>query len=168
MRRLSERYFSSLLVLSALTLGVAPGAAAQESHVHADEVAEAAPVAVRTVRWSDPAAWPDGKVPGEGDAVTIARGTEVVLDVDPPALSGLTVDGKLRFAEDRDVNLTTEWIYLRGGQLQIGSEDKPYTRQATITLTDKLPGEDINPMGDRGIMLMRGTLSLHGEREHTW
>src|SRR5690606_5863953 len=48
------------------------------------------------------------------------------------------------------------------------SEAQPYTRKATITLTDKVPGEDINTMGDRGIMLMRGTLSLHGEREHTW
>src|SRR5690606_25451552 len=32
----------------------------------------------------------------------------------------------------------------------------------------KAPGEDINTTGDRGIMLMRGTLSLHGDREHTW
>src|SRR5690606_28058639 len=166
--RLPARLLLVSLLCPASVLGVAPGAAAQESHAHADEAAEAAPAAVRTVRWSDPAAWPDGKVPGEGDAVTIARGTEVVLDVDPPALRSLTVDGKLRFAEDRDINLTTEWIYLRGGELQIGTEDQPYTRQATITLTDKVPGEDINTMGDRGIMLMRGTLSLHGEREHTW
>src|SRR5690606_35033750 len=42
------------------------------------------------------------------------------------------------------------------------------SRQATITLTDKVPGEDLNTMGDRGIMLMGGTLNLHGDREHTW
>src|SRR5690606_30962878 len=29
-------------------------------------------------------------------------------------------------------------------------------------------GEDLNTMGDRGIMLMSGTLNLHGDREHTW
>src|SRR5690606_26114266 len=156
--RLPARLLLVSLLCPASLLGVAPGAAAQESHAHADEGVEAAPVAVKTVRWSDPSAWPDGKVPGEGDAVTIARGTEVVRDVDPPALRSLTVDGKLRFAEDRDISLETEWIYLRGGELQIGSEDKPYTRQATITLPDKVPGEDINTMGDRGIMLMRGTL----------
>src|SRR5690606_22911023 len=44
----------------------------------------------------------------------------------------------------------------------------PHTRKATITLTDNVPGEDINTMGDRGIMLMGGKLSLHGDREHTW
>ena len=122
----------------------------------------------RTARWSDPAAWPDGKVPGEGDAVTIARDMDVVLDVDPPALRSLTIDGKLSFSDDRDIGLETEWIYLRGGELQIGSEARPYTHNATITLTDNVPDEDINTMGDRGIMLMGGTLNLHGDREHTW
>ena len=92
----------------------------------------------------------------------------VVLDVDSPALRSLTIDGKLSFSDDRDIGLETEWIYLRGGELEIGSEADPYTRKATITLTDKVPGEDVNTMGDRGIVLMGGTLSLHGDREHTW
>ena len=157
----------ALLLPAALLFG--PGTViAQEHDDHAVAPDDAAPVAMRTVRWSDPAAWPGGKVPGEGDAVTIARDLEVVLDVAPPALRSLTVDGKLRFADDRDLELSTEWIYLRGGELAIGSADKPYTRQASITLTDKFPGEDINTMGDRGIMLMGGTLNLHGDRTHTW
>ena len=168
MRMRPGRYHSSLLLPAVLMLGAGTGVAAQESHAHADAAAETSPSAVRTVRWSDPAAWPKGKVPGEGDAVTIARDMEVVLDVDPPALRSLTVDGKLSFSNERDIDLETEWIYVRGGELHIGSETDPYTRKATITLTDTVPGEDVNTMGDRGIMLMRGTLSLHGEREHTW
>src|SRR5690606_21828994 len=165
--RLSWLYSGFLSMPLLLATG---GVAAAQDHAHFDPAAAdaAAPVAVKTVRWSDPAAWPGGKVPAAGDAVTIARNMDVVLDVDPPALRSLTVDGKLRFANDRDVNLETEWIYLRGGELHIGSEAQPYTRKATITLTDNHPGEDINTMGDRGIMLMRGKLSLHGDREHTW
>ena len=162
---------SSLLPVSLLSLG--SGVAAQENHghAHADAAADAAaraPSTVKTVRWSDPAAWPDGKVPGKGDEVTIAQDTEVILDVDAPALRSLTVDGKLTFSDDRDIALESEWIYLRGGELQIGSEDRPHTRKATITLTDTVPGENINTMGDRGIMLMRGTLQLHGDRENAW
>src|SRR5687768_5887903 len=160
MRKQSNPFLFASLIPVTLLLGAGATASAQDSHAHADAAAEPSPVAMRTVRWSDPAAWPDGKVPGEGDAVTIARDLEVVLDVDPPALRSLTVDGKLRFADDRDLELQTEWIYLRGGELQIGSADKPYTRQASITLTDTVPGEDINTMGDRGIMLMGGKLSL--------
>ncbi|MEI9889803.1 MAG: G8 domain-containing protein [Caulobacteraceae bacterium] len=85
-----------------------------------------------------------------------------------PALRSLTVNGKLSFSNDKDLELTTEWIYLPGGELDIGSEAKPHTRKATITLTDTVKDENINTMGDRGIMLLNGTLSLHGDRSNSW
>src|SRR5690606_13854482 len=165
--RLSLHLFASLIPATVL-LGTGTSVAAQEAHAHADGAPAVAPASIRTMRWSDPAAWPDRKVPGAGDAVTIPRDLDLVLDVAPPALRSLTVDGELRFSNDRDIELKTDWIYLRGGELHIGSEGKPHTRKATITLTDTVPGEDINTMGDRGIMLMGGALSLHGDREHTW
>jgi len=163
----SIRLLASLLSVTCM-LGAWSSVAAQESHGHADGEAHAPASSLKKVRWSDPAAWPDRKVPREGDEVTIARDKEVVLDVAPPTLRSLTIDGKLTFSNDRDLELKTDWIYLRGGELQIGTEASPHTRKATITLTDKVPGEDINTMGDRGILLMRGTLSLHGDRENTW
>src|SRR4030095_16303127 len=117
--------------------------------------------------WSSPANWPDRKVPVKGDAVTIAKDMNVVLDVSPPELRSLTIEGKLSFANNRDLELTTEWIMLHG-ELEIGSETSPHTRNATITLTNNVPGEDVMAMGDRGIMLMGGTLSLHGNRKDSW
>ncbi len=129
--------------------------------------------AVSQTRWSDPATWPDGKVPAAGDKVTIARGKSVLLDVSPPALNGLTVDGKLSFADNADLELTTEWIMLHG-ELEIGTEARPHTRKATITFTNNVKDEDISGTGgttdrvDRGIMLMGGTLNLHGDRTNTW
>jgi len=118
-------------------------------------------------RWSDPATWPSGHVPAEGEAVTIDSGKEVVLDVSPPTLRSLTINGKLSFSNDKDIELTTDWIMLHG-ELQIGSEATPHTRKATITLVDNVPDENINTMGDRGIMIMGGTLNLHGDRTNTW
>jgi len=124
--------------------------------------------AVAATKWSDPASWPNRKVPAAGDKVTIGRDKDVVLDVSPPALGGLSIDGKLSFADDADLELTTEWIMLHG-ELAIGTEAKPYTRKATITLTDNVKGEDVMAgMGDRGIMLSGGTLNLHGDRKNTW
>ncbi|MGH9241516.1 MAG: G8 domain-containing protein, partial [Vicinamibacterales bacterium] len=82
--------------------------------------------AARPTNWSDRATWPNGKVPVAGDKVTIAAGKAVVLDVSPPALGGLTVDGKLSFANNRDLELTTEWIMLHG-ELEIGTEKAPHT-----------------------------------------
>ncbi len=92
----------------------------------------------------------------------------MILDVSPPALGGLSIDGKLTFSNDADLELTTEWIMLHG-ELAIGSEASPHTRNATITLTDNVPNEDVMAgMGDRGIMISGGTLNLHGDRTNTW
>src|SRR5580700_5691016 len=130
------------------------------------------PVAKAT-KWSDPATWPNRKVPVAGDKVTIDAGKEVVLDVSPMPLHGLTINGKLSFANNKDVELTTEWIMLHG-ELEIGTEKAPHTRKATITFTDNVKGEDISGVGgttdrvDRGILLMGGTLNLHGDRTNSW
>jgi hypothetical protein len=118
--------------------------------------------------WSDPATWPNAKVPVAGDKVIIARDKDVVLDVSPPALGGLSIDGRLSFSNDVDLELTTEWIMLHG-ELAIGSEASPHTRNATITFTDNVVGEDVMAgMGDRGIMISGGTLNLHGDRTNAW
>ncbi len=54
------------------------------------------------------------------------------------------------------------------GELQVGTEAKPYQHNATITLTDNVKNEQLMGMGDRGIMLSGGTLNLHGNRTNTW
>lgn len=168
MRKPSRHYFMPLLFSAPLLLGMGAAANAQHDHANMAMPEAAAAPATMQMRWSDPAAWPDGKVPAAGDAVTIGRDKNIVLDVSPPPLRSLTINGKLSFSHDRDIDLSTEWIYVAGGELAIGSEAKPHTRKATITLTDNVPGENISAMGDRGILLLRGTLNLHGDREHTW
>ncbi len=130
--------------------------------------AQAQDAASTASRWSDPATWPNRQVPAAGDKVTIAKDQQVILDVSPPALNGLSIDGRLVFSNDADLELTTEWIMLHG-ELQIGTEAKPHTRKATITFTDNVKGEDIMAgMGDRGIMISGGTLNLHGDRTNAW
>src|SRR6188508_340228 len=129
--------------------------------------------AVKAGRWSDASTWSDKKVPAEGALVTIGQGMDVVLDVNTPQLHGLTINGKLSFANNKDVELTTEWIMLHG-ELEIGTEKAHHTRKATITFTNNVKDEDISGVGgttdrvDRGIMLMGGTLNLHGDRTNTW
>jgi len=130
-------------------------------------VADAASAPAKATRWSDRATWPGRKVPVAGDKVEIPSGKEVILDVSPPALAGLTIQGKLTFSDKADLTLTTEWIMLHG-ELEIGTETRPYTHKATITLTDNVKNEMMMGMGDRGIMLSGGTLNLHGDRTHTW
>jgi hypothetical protein len=123
--------------------------------------------AVKSGRWSDAGIWADGSLPGVDDKVTINSGVDVVLDTDTPALAGLTINGKLSFADSKDLELTSEWIMVFG-ELEIGTEARPHTRNATITLTDRHEGEQLMGMGDRGIMLSGGTLNLHGNRTNAW
>src|SRR5436190_6713955 len=145
------------------------------SGVFAVVQAQNAGAPAKATKWSDPSTWPNNKVPAAGDKVAIAKDKNVILDVNTPALGGVTIDGKLSFADNADVELTTEWIMLHG-ELAIGTEARPHTRNATITLTDNVKGEDIGVPAatvaservDRGIMLMGGTLNLHGDRKHTW
>ena len=155
--------FLSLLVAAFVVLG---GDAVVKAQQKASTPASAK-------RWSDAATWPDKKVPGKDAAVTIGKDMNVVLDVSPMPLRSLTIEGKLSFADNKDLELTTEWIMVHG-ELEIGTEAKPHTRNATITLTDNVKDEDMSGMGgtndrsDRGIMMMGGTLNLHGNRTNSW
>src|ERR1700742_4889556 len=155
--------FLSLLVPVFLVLGGDAVVKAQQN--------ASAPASAK--RWSDAATWPDKKVPAKDAVVTIGEDMNVVLDVSPMPLRGLTINGKLSFANNKDLELTTEWIMLHG-ELEIGTEAKPHTRKATITFTDNVKSEDISGVGgttdrvDRGIMLMGGTLNLHGPEKSTW
>ena len=102
----------ALLLPAALLFG--PGTViAQEHDDHAVAPDDAAPVAMRTVRWSDPSAWPNGRVPGEGDAVTIARDVGMVLDVSPPPLRGVTVAESLIPGTGAIPTMTVAWVLVR-------------------------------------------------------
>jgi len=128
--------FLSLLVPAFLGLG---GYAVVEAQQKTSSTA-------RGKRWSDAATWPDKKVPGKDAAVTIGKDMNVVLDVTPPPLRSLTINGKLSFADNKDLELSTEWIMLHG-ELEIGTEAKPHTRKATITFTDNVKDEDFGGLG---------------------
>ena len=155
--------FLSLLVPAFLVLG---GYAVLKAQQKTSSTASAK-------RWSDASTWPDKKVPAKDAVVTIEKDMNVVLDVSPPPLRSLTINGKLSFADNKDLELSTEWVMVHG-ELEIGTEARPHTRKATITLTDNVKDEDMTGIGgtndrsDRGIMMMGGTLNLHGNGKNSW
>ena len=77
--------FLSLLVPAFLVLG---GYAVVQAQQKASSTASGK-------RWSDAATWPDKKAPGKDAVVTIGKDMDVVLDVSPPPLHGLKINGKL-------------------------------------------------------------------------
>ena len=51
--------------------------------------------------WTDPATWGGGTVPLEGDYVTILAGQTIALDVSPPPLGLLSIQGSLIFQDSQ-------------------------------------------------------------------
>ncbi len=53
--------------------------------------------------WSLNTTWPSGVVPVAGASVTILSNMSVIMDVSPPALATLTIQGRLKFLDDGSV-----------------------------------------------------------------
>jgi len=117
--------------------------------------------------WSNPSTWPSGLVPVAGDSVVIPSGAVVKLDVSPPALQSLTVQGSLVFA-NADLSLTAGWIVVNG-VLQVGTEASPYTKRAIITLTGtgSAASPDVYGMGNK-VLGVTGRIELHGSERKGW
>lgn len=86
--------------------------------------------------WSDPASWPSGQVPAAGQNVVIAADMWILLDVPATDILGLlTIDGRLEFADHLGpINLRAKQVYVRAGELLIGSEANRFQNEAQITL----------------------------------
>lgn len=125
------------------------------------------PAEESTLRWSNPSSWASGVAPRQGQTVVVPAGKTIELDVSPPPLGGLRVEGTLTFAR-RDLDLTAEWILVPGA-LRVGSESSPFTHRARITLTGPMEPEAAPGMGNRVLgVLPGGRLELWGESRTAW
>jgi hypothetical protein len=113
-------------------------------------------------RWSDPATW-GGTVPPANSVVVIPAGKTVVLDGATPPLRGLQIRGTL-VAGDNDLSITSDYVFVDGGRLQIGSATQPYLRNASITLTGSTTAQNAGTpgFGNKVLAVMGGVLELHG------
>jgi len=63
--------------------------------------------------------------------VNIIPGLHIIYDLaDSPLFDVITVNGKLSFLDDKEnfpnMNLNCKYIFVRAGQLAIGSEEEPF------------------------------------------
>ena len=107
--------------------------------------------------WSDSRTW-GGSMPPAGAEVVIPAGKVVLLDVSPPALSGLRIEGTLRFART-NLQLVAGSIDVTGA-LEIGSVDEPFAHKAVITLNGAPPA--VNNGVARGLNVRGGRLQIVG------
>lgn len=125
-------------------------------------------------RWSESQTWNYDLSPQEGEAVNIPKGLHLLVDVDStPVLSFLNVEGSLIFPPDADPNhlrtLDAHYILVKGGYMEIGTEEYRYTSKVTITMHSSKYDPNLPIFGNKVIGVNYGTLEMHGiERPVTW
>ena len=118
--------------------------------------------------WSDAQTWGGFGLPVEGDTVFIPPGQSVVMDVSPPRLYFLVVQGNLTFART-NLQLDASFIFVMGGSFTVGTEDAPFLQEAQITLHGSPVSSELPLYGAKVIACRRCTLDLHGKpTAHTW
>jgi hypothetical protein len=85
-----------------------------------------------------------------------------------PKLKNIKIHGRLSFENDTDLHLMAEQIFVRTGELIIGSKENPFSKNAKITLlgdrNQKNMIYDNNVEAGNKIIANLGTISLIGAK----
>ena len=111
--------------------------------------------------WSRKTTWGGDPPPIEGDSVVIPKGQTVLLDISPPKLFAVTIQGTLVF-DRKDLNFDAHYIIILKGTLEVGTEEEPFLHKATITLHGHPKSPELPVYGAKVIAVREGTLDLHG------
>jgi hypothetical protein len=83
--------------------------------------------------WSDPQSWVNSDFPVDGDSVQVPEGQAILLDRNSPQLFLLLIQGHLEF-DRRDLILEATYIWIAGGHLRVGTEERPFLQNALIQM----------------------------------
>ena len=127
-----------------------------------------------TLDWSDSSTWESGRLPQEGDSITITSLQYVIVDIPIPRLATITIYGALELSDELDHEIEVDTIIIAGGRLVVGWPDMPFYSTAVFTLYgSKSSPEVILPpvgpvLGAKAIGVF-GQLILHGQgRDVIW
>jgi hypothetical protein len=119
--------------------------------------------------WSRHTTWGGGPLPRENELVSIPPANNVLLDMSPPKLSVLIVEGKLSFDRVDGLTLNASYILVLRGTFEVGTEADPFLQKATITLHGGPKSVDLPIYGAKVLACRECTLDLHGRFHHvTW
>ena len=63
--------------------------------------------------WSSATSWGGLDPPIEGDNVVIPAGLNILLDISPPHLYLVLIEGRLEFDESKDLSFDASYIFIR-------------------------------------------------------
>ncbi|XP_054554835.1 fibrocystin isoform X2 [Talpa occidentalis] len=115
-------------------------------------------------RWSRAHSWFPEILPQDGDNVTVEKGQLLLLDTNTSILNFVHIKGgKLIFMDPGPIELRAHAILVSdGGELRIGSREKPFQGKAQIVLYGSSDSTSFFPYGVKFLAVRNGILSLHG------
>ncbi|CAI2373695.1 unnamed protein product [Moneuplotes crassus] len=121
-------------------------------------------------RWSNPSSWTSGKVPVAGEEVLIEPTWNMLYDLeDSPILKSIEVNGRLTIENtDKDRILRTYLIFIRKGDLVVGTEAEPFKASMTFELHGQRSDKDIyfhTKMFEGGnkVIANTGNMTMYGK-----
>ena len=119
--------------------------------------------------WSSTTTWGGNDPPVSGDSVVITYGEYIVLDVIPPELYLITIQGTLEFSRDvGDLALNASYIVIQYGRLIVGTEEDPFLSNAALTIVGQRTAYELPGYGAKTIAVRTGELCLHGRPRVSW
>lgn len=122
--------------------------------------------AVRSGPWSSASTWSLGRIPAEGDVVTIGAGKVVQYDVvSSVKLATVAVEagGQLLFRTNADTRLVAgTFLVLEGGRLEVGTPTQPVAATAEIVIADRALDTSVDPEQFGTGLLVLGKVTMHG------
>ena len=115
--------------------------------------------------WSSRFTWGGNEPPSEGEVVVISQSQIVYFDTQTPVLKGIIIlGGSLIFDDNQDVHLRAEYIIIASnGTIQVGTESKPFTHKATITMYGSVRSVELPIFGSKVLALREGRIDMHGK-----
>jgi len=124
--------------------------------------------------WSKKSSWSTNnyKVPTAGQAVTISADMWIVMDISPPNLGCITINGKLTFLSNashpRTLTLAVQCIKLWGTMEILGEDNNTFVGQATVIVNGAKGASPPVTMGEGNfvgskVISVAGRLAARGE-----
>ena len=119
-------------------------------------------------RWSDTATWSGEVPPRQSESVWIPKGQSVLLDTATPVLNTLLVEGTLIVEDKSGVSLDANIVFIKEGNLVIGSQESPYLNDLAITLHGEKDFPSLPFFGNKVLGVLRGNLEIYGKPQISW
>jgi G8 domain len=103
-------------------------------------------------KWSSLTTWFNNEPPGDGDSVIVPVGQAILVDVSPPRLFLVLVQGEMRFDPTvPEINFEANYFVAVGGKIRIGTEAEPLLNKVTVTLHGNRDDVEIPGLGAKAL-----------------